>query len=737
MKARRLVLAGGVFVAAALLVPACGSGGGGGPVAQVVLELQTIAVPGQPSVPESPYGSTQGGDVVQLFGTGFVNGLTVTFGTRSATVQSVSSASVTVVAPAGTPGFVTVTVTNPDGANSSLPDGFQYIAPPAVLSIVALTVPTAGENLDPIAANVTMQVTGTNFRANATIIVGGPPVGANFVSPTQLTFTVPATPDEAAVDVTVQNPEGLAATLTRGLIYTQEFSLDRATNTLTQARANHLYRRAGFGAPPPVIDQAVADGLLTTVNRLVNYTNDPAVEAVPLALYGARVPPDANIGNRTNQQWWIYLILKNPNPFQERLAFFLHDHFATSGREFNTDFTWTLHHQINLLRRFSMAQGDVLANGEPGLNYDWRRICAEIAKDRAMLHWLDGRVSTKNRPNENFPRELWELFMLGEGRGYTEADIQEASKAFTGFQWFRTTSSDPVAQNNELDIRYLPNNHDTGEKTILGATGHYGYDSISPFMLNDATAETDPADTDGGVVALTLQRRPVEASTFIVRKLWEFFVYEDPDDSVVDALAADLRAPGASQWSLRPILIKMLQSKAMYSSRAMKGKVKSPVEFVMGFLKTTEIDLHPTNIQQNTRRIYDRMVAMRQVVLDPPDVNGWPIGLAWMASQAQVERFNFLNFAVMQLDDVPSQIDPLIPPRGAITPPSLVDHIANLLDVQMSGSARNKAINYVTSQLVGDTVVPFTFDPNNDAHVKNKSRGLIYIIGQYHDAHQD
>jgi uncharacterized protein (DUF1800 family) len=354
-----------------------------------------------------------------------------------------------------------------------------------------------------------------------------------------------------------------------------------------------------------------------------------------------------------------------------------------------------------------------------------------------MLHWLDGRVSTKNRPNENFPRELWELFMLGEGRGYTEADIQEASRAFTGFQWYRTTSGDPDAANNELEIRYVANNHDTDEKTILGATGHYGYDSISPFMVSNPSAETDPADTDGGVVALTLQRRPVEASTFIVRKLWEFFVYEDPHESTVDELAADLRAPGVNQWNLKPILVRMLQSKAMYSSRAMKGKVKSPVEYVVGFLRTTGIDLHPSDIQQNTRRVYDRLTAMAQVVLDPPSVDGWPSGLSWMSAQGQVERFNFLNLAVQQLDDVPSQIDPLLPPRDTITPASLVDHVAGILDVQLSGSARNKAIDYVTSQLVGDTVVPFTFDPTNDDHVKNKSRGLIYIIGQYHDAHQD
>ncbi|MHC4547878.1 MAG: DUF1800 family protein [Planctomycetota bacterium] len=721
-------IAGGAM----LLLPACG-GGGGGSAGQLVLALQSITVSSQPAGPESPFGTTQGGDTVHLHGLAFANGLTVTIGTQPAGVQQVSSTEVVVSSPPGPEGFAVVTVTNPTGESSSLTSTFQYIMPPTALSLVALTGPTINENRAPIAGNETIQVNGSDFKPNATIDVGGSGVATTFVDPTRLTFLAPSVPNEAAVDVLVRNPEGLTSTLTRALIYTQEFSLERAGNGLTQARASHLYRRAGFGAPPPVINQAVADGLFATVARLVDYTNDPTVENEALALYGVRIPPDANINNRTNQQYWIHLMLKNPNPFQDRLAFFLHDNFATSGRNFNFDFTWTLNVQVKLLRRFSMAASDALATGEPGLAYDWERMCAEIAKDRAMLDWLDGRVSRVGNPNENFARELWELFMLGEGRGYTETDIQEAARAFTGFLWFRTGATG----DDELDILYRPARHDTSEKTILGATGRFGYDSVSPFLEGNPSAETDAADTDGGVVALTLRQRPVEASTFICRKLWEFFVYEDPHDVVVDALAAQLRTAGPNQWNLKPILIKMLESKAMYSSRAVKGKVKSPVEFLMGFLRSTEIDLHPTRIDLNTRRIYDRLVTMGQVLLDPPDVNGWPAGLSWMAAQSQVERFNLLNFAVEQLDDVPTQIDPLLPPRSSITPTSLVDHIAGILDVQLSGNARNQAIAYVTSQLVGGSVVPFAFDPNNDEHIKNKSRGLIYMIGQYHDAHQD
>jgi len=733
MSARRLLLLAALLAAG--LAPACGGGGGGGPV---VLTLQGIEVTTQLPGPLSPFGSTNGGDTVVLTGSAFDALVEVFFGVAEAAVQQVQPGRVIVTTPPGAEGFVIVTVRNPDGTESSLADVFQYVTPPTIQSVVALTGPTQGEARAPIAGGETMEITGAAFKDGLEVTVAGNQVAATFVDPQTATFPVPAVTSEQVVNVAVMNPEGLTATFERGLTYTQEFSLAPESDSLTESHAAHLYRRAGFGAPPRVIQQAVAEGLIATVDRLMRFTNDPTVERQAIALYDA-APPAPNINNRTNQQWWLHLLWKNPNPLQERLAWFLHDHFATSGRGFNTDYTWTLQFQIDLLRRFALAATETLDNGAPGLDFDWRRLLVEVCKDRAMLDWLDGRVSRVGNPNENFPRELWELFMLGEGNGYTEADIKEAARACTGFVWYHTGGR---GTDTPLDIAYVPNNHDTTEKEFLGAKGRFGYDSVSPFYLPtgsdtfEPARETDPNDEEG-IVSVTLRQRPVEASTFICRKLAEFFLYDGIHSVVVDELAADLRRPGADQWNLRPVLRKILRSKAMYSARAVKGKVKNPVEFSIGFLRTTEIDLAANNVGANTRRLYDRLVAMGQIPLDPPDVNGWPTGTAWLGAQTMVERFNFVNFSVEQLEDVPTQIDPLLPPVGQRDPSDLVDHIAGVLDVKLSGTARSRYIDYVTSALVGDQQVPAPFDPTDPDQLKNKSRGLIWMIAQYHDGHQD
>ncbi|MHC4956438.1 MAG: DUF1800 family protein, partial [Planctomycetota bacterium] len=431
---------------------------------------------------------------------------------------------------------------------------------------------------------------------------------------------------------------------------------------------------------------------------------------------------------------------------QERLAWFLHDHFATSDLGFPADSQWWFNSHVNLFRRFSLAPSDKTGDGMPGLGYDWEKILAEVAKDRAMLNWLDGRVSTKAAPNENFARELWELFMLGEGNGYTEADIQAAAKAFTGFEWW-TDRPRRILPDGRREMRYRSGaRHDAGNKTIFGVTGKFGYDSVGPFYWEgntstgdyDTSVDADPADTDGGVVALTLRERPDEAADFICRKLAEFFLYDDPHDVVVNALAADLKASGPNQWNLEPILRRILQSKAMYSAYTMKAQVQSPVEYAVGFMRTANVDLHPTSISFNTSRLELRLRAnLGQVVLQPPDVNGWPRGTAWLSSQAMLERMNFITYAIEQLDSFPDQIEPLIPPENLRSPVELVDHLAAVLDVELSATARTQAINYVTTQESGGRTIPFAYDQNDPADVKMKTRGLLWLIAQYHDGHQN
>jgi len=720
-------------VALALALAAgCGGGGGGGVSAGLVLEA--LAVLTQSPLTDPPFGTTEGGDTIRITGGGFVNGLTVTIAGRDAPVDTVTVNRVTATTPVGLAGTFDVTVRNPDGEEATLDDAFQYVAPPAVVQLMAMTGPTAGENRVPIAGGETVRIAGTGFSDGIEVEVDGQSVAPTVVDDSTAEFVAPARSSEGGADVTVRNDLGLEATSQNGLQYTAEFSLAPAGDVLTSISAQHLFRRAGFGAPAARVADARARGMSATVDGLLDYANDDAVEAAALERYGRKAIPGGGFNVRVNKEWWLDLIANNPNLFQERFAYFLHDHFATSERDMNSNFRWTLHRQIQLFRRFTLPVTGTLADGSPGLGYDWRALLVEIAKDRAMLDWLDGRVSRVGAPNENFARELWELFMLGEGNGYTEADIKEAARAFTGFQWF-AVRDDP--DNVYLEIRYVPNRHDAGEKTILGETGRFGYDDVAPFHPDGAGVATDARDTDGGVVALTLRRRPVEASRFICRKLVEFLLYDDPHDSVVDELAADLRAPGRSQWNLKPVIAKILKSRAMYSSRAIKGKVKAPVEFMATFLHQTGLALS-ANRGTAASRMRTTLAEMGQTLLEPPDVNGWPSGPLWLGSQSQLERINFLNLAIQELDDVGEDLDPLLPPRGQRSPTELVDHLSGLLDVQLSGSARTRFIAYVTTQLndAGETV-PFPYDQNNDDHVKPKARDLLWLIAQYHDAHRN
>jgi len=710
--------------------------------------LNSVEVTTQPAGPLAPFGTTRGGDEVELRGNGFSSGMTIHFGTSLGTVSRIQSGLITVITPARPEGLTSITITDSTGARATFSDVFRYIAPPVITQLRVLTGPTAGESKVPIAGGETLELEGTNFQDGLTVTVDGFAVVATRVSDTLATFVVSPSTTERSVDVRLSNSEGLSSLLTGGVIYTQEFSLDRDTSGFSPHRARHLFRRAAFGATPTRIDTAVQDGLVATVSGLMQFSNDTTAESDALTIYGANTPPSESLSSRLNRQWWIHLMLKNPNPFQERLAWFLHEHFATSDAGFPASGTWFFQSHVNMFRRFSLGTADATGDGGPGLSYDWKKLCVEVAKDRAMLDWLDGRVSRVGAPNENFARELWELFMLGEGNGYTENDIQEAARAFTGFEWWIDRNR-VVLPDGRLELRYRVNRHDANPKTIFGVTGSFGYDSIGPLYWDqsdpvaanhnyDTNVDTDTRDTDGGVVALTLRERPTEAARFICRKLCEFLLYDNPHDIVVNALADQLKAPGANQWNLEPVLRRILESKAMYSGRSIKSHVRNPVEFVMQFLRTSDVNLHPTNLITNASRVESVLrLDLGQVPLEPPDVNGWPGGTAWLSSQGMLERTNFITYAISFLDDFDTQIEPLLPPAGQRSPDQLVSHLADVFDVRLTATAHAECVAYVSSQESGGTTAPFNYDQNNNDHVKMKTRGLLFLIAQYYDGHRN
>ncbi|MHC4165213.1 MAG: DUF1800 family protein, partial [Planctomycetota bacterium] len=416
-----------------LLLAACGGGQSAAPLPVESATLLTIDVVGR----SGNVVATTGGEEVRIDGGGL--SLDVAFGgTPAAEVRFDGPDAVVATTPARPPGLVDVTV-----GDRTLFDALEFREPPRIARLVAVGGPLAGEARASVDGDTLVEVMGSDFRPPLEVFVGGVAVAVESVGGYR--FLAPVQADEGAVDVEIRNADGLAGWAV--LQYTAEFSLAPAANNLDAARAHHLYRRAGFGATPAEIDAAVGEGLAGTVARLVTFQPVPAVEAEAAQVYDS-VPPREPVNRRANQEWWLHLLLENPNVLQERMALLWHDHFATSQRALN-DATWFMYEQIQLFRRQGLG--------------NWRELCDAVTKDFAMLAWLDGVFSTKERPNENFARELWELFMLGEGAGYTEADVQEAARAFTGFKL-------QFEPDHFVTVRYLPGRHDAGEKTVFGVT---------------------------------------------------------------------------------------------------------------------------------------------------------------------------------------------------------------------------------------------------------------------------
>jgi uncharacterized protein (DUF1800 family) len=221
--------------------------------------------------------------------------------------------------------------------------------------------------------------------------------------------------------------------------------------------------------------------------------------------------------------------------------------------------------------------------------------------DPAMLVWLDNASSHKGRPNENFARELMELFSTGVGH-YTEQDVKESARALTGYS----------VERDDWTFKFREKNHDLGEKTFLGQTGQFdGPDILRIICLQPATAN------------------------FMARKLLDFFVCTQPDPEMIAPVADLYRSTG---YNLKELLHTLFRSRLFYSGRAMNSVVKSPVALAIGALKSMRAQLPPDDLILGALRV------MGQDLFFPPDVNGWPGGADWINSNTLLIRYNFANF---------------------------------------------------------------------------------------------
>ena len=324
----------------------------------------------------------------------------------------------------------------------------------------------------------------------------------------------------------------------------------------------------GIWRAPAEIEAAVKNGFSATFEQLLRGLPETTERDKMLADLGEDFATD-NSGIKL-RGWWLYSMLNSGHPFREKLVLFWHNHFATSVNKVHS--LSLMYRQNQLLRRHA------LGSFRPFLN--------EISRDVAMLIWLDSNKNVKAHPNENYAREVMELFSLGVGN-YTEKDVQEAARAFTGWH------ADTFLQRFEFD----PQEHDDGEKTVLGQTGKWNGDDVLRIILEQ------PA-----------------AARFLVGKLYRDFVSETPPPTaLLEPLAERFRK---SDFDVADLLKTMLGSRLFFSEHAYLKRIKSPVEFVLGTAKAAwPGPLAPATVA---------LEPMGQPLFAPPNVKGWPGGKVWL-----------------------------------------------------------------------------------------------------------
>ncbi|GDY07758.1 MAG: DUF1800 domain-containing protein [Planctomycetota bacterium] len=353
--------------------------------------------------------------------------------------------------------------------------------------------------------------------------------------------------------------------------------MQRIDGEWSRSEAIHLLWRTGFGASADEIQQATQDGLDKTLDRLLSPPAESAEFGKADALLRQAAFDSGNIADL--KTWWLHRMVASTNPLVEKLTLLWHNHFATSNAK--VDSVSLMAAQNDLLRRESLGS--------------FRPVLHGIAKDVAMLLWLDSNSNRKRHPNENFSREVMELFSLGVGN-YSEHDIQEAARAFTG--WY--------VRDGEFWFNAIQ--HDTGEKVVFTKRGNF----------------------DGGDVVELCLEHPA-CPRFLAFKLLRQFVEPSPSKEHIDALAARIRQHNF-EW--RPILRELFASRLFFSEPARQSIIKSPVELLLGAVRQLKG-------KPNLQAIAWLSAELGQDIFEPPTVKGWDGGRLWISSTTLIQRANF------------------------------------------------------------------------------------------------
>jgi uncharacterized protein (DUF1800 family) len=409
-------------------------------------------------------------------------------------------------------------------------------------------------------------------------------------------------------------------------------------NSWDLRKAGHLYRRAAFGASWNELQAAVADGPEVAVEKLLRGREDAKLDRDlrERAAIAGRFNADAQLA-----PWWLYRLIKSdPHPLREKMTLFWHNHFATSNAK--------VKNAGSMLGMYDLMSRHALGN--------FRDLLQDISKDPAMMVWLDTNQSKKGQPNENYARELMELFSLGIGN-YTEKDIREAARAFTGWE---IKDGKPFFNENQ---------HDEGMKTVLGRGGDWKGEDIVRICLDQDSCPY-----------------------FICGKLFKFLVSETipATRELLTPLAEQFRKSG---WDFGALVATVLKSNLFFDPQAYRTKVKSPVEFAVGIVRGLEGEVSATGLAQ-------RLEGLGQNLFHPPSVKGWDGAEAWLNAQTLLYRQN------LSLDLTSTESNLIRPPKpdpatlarkhGRSDDAGVVDFfLALFLQSDVPSAARERLLDYL------------------------------------------
>ncbi len=449
---------------------------------------------------------------------------------------------------------------------------------------------------------------------------------------------------------------------------------------LSAQEIRHLYRRAAFAPTVAEINAALSRPMSDLVEDLLAPRPTPTEPSWAFNLpYRGQLTSQQQVDYRNwireLREWWIRQMVGQPLSLTEKMTLFWHGHLAT---QYSTVQVPQLHYQLNaLVRQYALG--------------NFKELVKRVTIDPCMLIYLDGVRSTRTAPNENYSRELMELFTIGIGN-YTQVDIQQAAKALTGWQV------------SGLDALFTPSRHDTANKTFMGRTGNFDHNDIVDIIFEQA-----------------------ETARFICRKLYKFFIYETPDETIINQLADTFRN---NNYEVRPVLRQLFTSAHFYNQLTISAEITSPIEKAVGAIRQMSIPLAP-NSNIITSYVRTAGEAFGQLLFEPPNVAGWPGYRLWISTTTLLARNQYTDALVTGRTTIGNvnigfKLNPITfamqfpSPNDAV---ALVNNIAAHLIALSTSTARRQML--LETLLQGIEVYDWNInDPQSPARLE----GLLKVI---------